>query len=403
MHQLLARLPRQAAPVALGLALCACGGSNVASQLAKPPEFKPKGQTKCSVKASQTKPLIVEWPSADRGALEAQAAKGIVLVRYVGCEMEVLRQCSVGGTYDYVPITLKEDRIRIRNADELYASIPVYAAKFESKLETAGELNVDMSIVGRFEGNKSEIGLAELEGDCSRATHFLSAITVGAFEFTAGATAQVGAGAEVLGSGADVESKAEREMINRDGNRAKCREATGEDESPPDGCGAMLRVEVVPVKRAQGTWAASDLAAPPPGWPASPFAADEPGAADAASGGTGGRQVTAGVTALVGGGVLLALGIGTGIGAVVVDADLDESCGERPCHPEEGGSVNGYYALATTSTISFISGATLGAIGGILLGTAPSSEASDEEPAQNADANLAPAIGPGSVGLSGRF
>ena len=100
---------------------------------------------------------------------------------------------------------------------------------------------------------------------------------------------------------------------------------------------------------------------------------------------------------------MLALGIGTGIGAAVVDADLDETCGERPCHPEEGGSVNGYYALTTTSTISFISGATLGAIGGILLGTAPSGESSEEAPAQDADAALTPAIGPGSVGLSGRF
>jgi hypothetical protein len=41
------------------------------------------------------RPLIVEWPSADRAALEAQASHGLVVVRYEGCEMEVLRQCRV--------------------------------------------------------------------------------------------------------------------------------------------------------------------------------------------------------------------------------------------------------------------------------------------------------------------
>ncbi|MBI4702063.1 MAG: hypothetical protein HY744_13070, partial [Deltaproteobacteria bacterium] len=188
----------RAALALLALALSACGGSNLASTLVKAPEFKPVGQTKCAVRASQSRPLIVEWPSADRAALEAQKNAGIVAVRYLGCEMEVLRRCSAPGKYKYAPVTLKEDHIRIRNADELYASIPVYAAKFEGKLETAGELNVDMSIVGSYEADKGTVKLGELEGSCAGATHFVSAITAGAFEFTAGASAKVGAGAEAL-------------------------------------------------------------------------------------------------------------------------------------------------------------------------------------------------------------
>ena len=52
----------------------------------------------------------------------------------------------------------------ISNADELYAAIPVFAAKFEGKLEAAGELRVDMSIVGTFEAEQPQIKVAELEG-----------------------------------------------------------------------------------------------------------------------------------------------------------------------------------------------------------------------------------------------
>src|SRR5690349_841078 len=51
------------------------------------------GQTKCKVNASSNKPLVVEWPAADRTQVEAGARRGIVAVRYVGCEMELLPAC----------------------------------------------------------------------------------------------------------------------------------------------------------------------------------------------------------------------------------------------------------------------------------------------------------------------
>lgn len=53
------------APLALPIA---CAGGQAASALARPPDFAPPGQTKCSVARSQAKPLIIEWPSADRAA-----------------------------------------------------------------------------------------------------------------------------------------------------------------------------------------------------------------------------------------------------------------------------------------------------------------------------------------------
>src|SRR5512136_494974 len=116
--------------------LASCGGHR------NPPAFDPKGQTKCSIAKSQLRPLIVEWPSADRLDLEALAKQGMVAVRYEGCEMEVLRGCKVDGTYRYSAATRQDDRVHIRDEDGLYANIPVYAAKFEAALKTAGELTV---------------------------------------------------------------------------------------------------------------------------------------------------------------------------------------------------------------------------------------------------------------------
>src|SRR4051794_24492206 len=56
--------------VCLSAVVPACGGHAAAVKL---PTFETPGQSKCSVTSSQSRPLIVEWPSADRGALEAQA------------------------------------------------------------------------------------------------------------------------------------------------------------------------------------------------------------------------------------------------------------------------------------------------------------------------------------------
>jgi hypothetical protein len=246
--------------------LAGCGG-NAASTLAKAPEFDPQGQTKCSINASQSRPLIVEWPSADRGDLEAQARRGMVVVRYTGCEMEVLRHCHTQKTYGYTAFTRKDDRITIRDADELYANVPIGAFKLEGKLAQAGELNVRMTIVGKYEAKDAFVDAGELQGQCAKATHVVVGVTVGAFEFFAGADAEVGAAVGVQSIGAGAKSESRRELLNRDGDRGACEQATTKDPEPPEGCGAFLRLEVMPIRRFE-TKPAAPAAEPHPPKPA---------------------------------------------------------------------------------------------------------------------------------------
>jgi Sulfatase-modifying factor enzyme 1 len=232
------------------VALCACSGHNAASELAKAPAFEPEGQTKCSVRKSPDKPLIVEWPSADRVALEARARRGAVPVRYDGCEMEVLTRCTAPGEYAYAATSKQRDRVHIVDEDELYANLPIGAAKLEGALARAGELNVDMTIVGRYELDPPEVSASQLTGDCSRATHVIVGMTAGAFEFFAGAEATVGAGVMVAGVGAGAKSGAKRETLNQAGDASACDAAKRVDSLPPEGCGALLRVEVAPLSAA---------------------------------------------------------------------------------------------------------------------------------------------------------
>jgi outer membrane protein OmpA-like peptidoglycan-associated protein len=229
------------------LAFPACSGGNLAGNLAKPPEFAPKDQSKCGVTKSQAEPLIVEWPDAARGRLEALLRRGVVAVHYSGCEMEVLGQCSAKGRYSYASFTPKRSNVKMRDADELYANIPAYAVKFEAALQKAGELNVSMMIVGRYEADHAGFRAEELEGNCEGATHIVNALTVGAFDFFAGADASVGAGVSGGDAGAGAKSSSKRETLNQDGDATACANSKRDDKEPPFGCGALIRVEVIPI------------------------------------------------------------------------------------------------------------------------------------------------------------
>ena len=242
-------MPALRAPfLVLALALFAgCAGGNLASRVAQAPKFEPDGETRCGLMKSQAHPLVVEWPSADRLTLENKIREGVVAVRYVGCEMRVLERCTVPAKYTYLGATRSEDKVVIKDEDDLYTNLPLGAAKLEGKLLRSGELTVDMDLVGRYEAEKPSIRADELEGDCDGATHFVYGVAVGAFDFHAGADSAVGGGVSFAGFGASGQSQAERETLKKSGDEAACAKATSADKAPPDGCGALVRLEVVPI------------------------------------------------------------------------------------------------------------------------------------------------------------
>ncbi len=191
------------------------------------------------------RPLLVDWPATDRAALETRLRRGLVVVRYTGCELHVLRSCTAKHGYAYQGITRKQDRVMIRNTDELYANLPLTAVKLETKLAQTGEMSVDMSIVGGFEAAQAPRHLGMLEGACGRATHVVVAAQIGAFEFRTGQKATAGASVEVAAiAGGGARRTASSELLSTDGNARSCDRARSADKAPPEGCGALLRIEL---------------------------------------------------------------------------------------------------------------------------------------------------------------
>jgi formylglycine-generating enzyme required for sulfatase activity len=241
-------------PLRLALLLviaAGCRGRNLASSLAHSPGIDTQGQARCGVMKSQARPLIIEWPSADRGALEGlittrREDAGLVAVRYEGCEMELLARCTVTGSYGYTGLGVKHDDQTFKSADELYAKIPLGAAHLEAELERHGALSLKMTVVGRYEAGRARVDRGELRGDCEQATHVISAASVGAFRLSTEAGAEVAAGGGFYNAQAGVGSSAERGFERSDGDTRRC--SGGDASSPPDGCGALLRLEVEPIR-----------------------------------------------------------------------------------------------------------------------------------------------------------
>lgn len=224
------------------------GCANAASTEAQVPEYTPKDQATAGVAKSPTRPLILEWPAPDRAALEGQLARGVVVVRYGNREMEVLSQCRAAARYRYVPITPKEEDLVFHDSAELDAQMPIHAASLDAKLQQKQQLQVAMTIVGLYQADARVWAPSDLQGACAGATHVVAGLTVGAFEIDADASASQTASAKVLGAGFGAQHDSQREVLHRDGNKQSCAKSDAHDASPPYECGALLRVEVVPIQ-----------------------------------------------------------------------------------------------------------------------------------------------------------
>lgn len=229
------------ARIAVALALVGCGGAHAGAPAT--PEYHPEGQTKAHAAKSALRPLVVEWPATDRAALESRRASGVVVVRYAQGEMELLPGCRSAAHYQFARVTPKEEGLVVRTRDELHAAMPIHSATLEGRLAKHERLDVKLTVVGLFATEPRAWHARDLTGDCARATHVVTELSVGAFEIVASASEGASAGVRVMGASAGASHEGAREVVNRDGRAEAC---TGEG-APPAGCGALLRVELAPL------------------------------------------------------------------------------------------------------------------------------------------------------------
>jgi hypothetical protein len=231
-------------PIAACVLALACGGQ---APQATSGHDSLHERAACKVGETSPRPLVVEWPTELRADLEARAKRGVVVVRYEGCRMQVLEQCKAPGSYRYVAVSPKAENVHITNERELYATLPIGAAGLEGNLRSEGRLDIDMTLVGKWSSDRAAYDPDDLRGACEGATHVLTGLSVGAFTFTSGESNAAGAGFEVASVGLGAKSAASEKSLMHDGDIAACSSATSADSAPPLGCAALIRIDTMPI------------------------------------------------------------------------------------------------------------------------------------------------------------
>jgi uncharacterized protein len=263
------------------LLLCACTAGKPADAVrptaptvaqADPTLASSGGQnvTACT-KPARADLMAVDWTPEMRGDFEVAMKEGLAVVRYDCRSIELVHGCGLPGSYGYIGMTRRDKKIEMNNKDEVAANLPMggiaWLSDVSAKLGRESALAAHYVMVGKRSAARKRAGQDELDGSCDGATHFVRAATVGAFAVATGSKAEIGGSAKILGRGASAGSSSATTIQAQDGDVAACEKSTPDGGSPPDQCGAVLRVELEPLgERLDGAAAELGIAACPPGF-----------------------------------------------------------------------------------------------------------------------------------------
>jgi hypothetical protein len=222
------------------------------------------------------RPFVVEWDATDLASFEAKAARDAVVVRYEGCDLEILHECSDAvvpgklGSYGTPQFTSGTSQsFQIRNEAELYAKLPLGVAQFGGRVSAGEGLDLEYFVTGVALASRPQLYRDELQAypGCEGATHFVWSYNLGAFELSTFelTEAQVEAGAGNVGGG--VHGKKSRAAVGSGGDLESCQT---QDQR---GCRVPIRLVL---REIQGGQAPANVAGSPTGNEAAAAAAGAP-------------------------------------------------------------------------------------------------------------------------------
>jgi uncharacterized protein len=244
--------------VVLALAIASpCCGPGATAQAVRPEDktaHEALGETPvtsssltCSKAPDKGEPLIVDWKTAEQLDLTVTMQKGVAVVAYDCKSIRLLKDCSVKGTYGFtaVPSVLQE-AVQIDDADEVQANLPLGGISLSGEVSRGSSIDIALAYVGKQSALNEAVSKTELAGsECAAATHYVRGATVGAFLMTTGTKGKVRAAADIFGAGAAGESSSTKKKLNSGGDVKACRAVEAGLEKPPEGCGALIRLDLL--------------------------------------------------------------------------------------------------------------------------------------------------------------
>jgi hypothetical protein len=245
--------------------VAACGGGNLANTRQDLVAQTTAGKYRCESSSGDDKPFVVEWDATDSAAFEARASRGVLFVRYQGCDLKVLDRCEGSypaelGTYNQPTFTSGSVQgFDIKNTGELYAQLPLGVASLSGKVEGGQELHLKYWVSGLVQATRDRHYKRALDKfpACHDATHFVSGYTLGAFELAASERSKVSGEAGFKGVGAGGSQAHQASSVAKGGNLASC------ETNTQTACRVPIRLILTRLE--EGAPPAVEAGQPPPG------------------------------------------------------------------------------------------------------------------------------------------
>lgn len=163
---------------------------------------------------------------AARQLAERARADGLIAVRLVDtddgqAQLQIVEGCFVAGRYQYRSMSTIDDKIVIKDEDELKATLPFSYGKFEGSFKQKSGLQIQYRTPGDF---VAPGGPYQLTGTCASATHVVTHLTIGAFVSGSNASMSASGGGNVLGGpGASGGTSSSNEQETSGGNFDSCK------------------------------------------------------------------------------------------------------------------------------------------------------------------------------------
>ncbi len=178
------------------------------------------------------RPFVIEWDATDLASFEAKAKRGTVLVAYEGCELKPMYECSDSanpaafGTYGHPQFTSGTTQgFDVTNEGELYAQLPLGAAKLSARVQKGEKLHLEYFVSGVATSSRDAIYAGDLGSapGCPEVTHFVWAYNLGAFELTTSTESSSAAEASAFGAGIGGSGKNKEAQAGKGGEMASCK------------------------------------------------------------------------------------------------------------------------------------------------------------------------------------
>lgn len=230
--------------IALAIAALLCGCMKVEHEASAVSWAGSLGEAACTAETDTRKLNVLDWSSADRGLLEEKLANGPVVVSFTGCELAIVPGCSIGdGRYRWHPYGRKDERIEVRDLDELRARLPLGATRLVGALQHHGSLSGYLTLIGLW--MLEPPAEPHVGGECAGATHVIVGVHAGAFGLVGGAQHRSGAGWQ--GDDGELAGERRRQVVTLQGDGDPARCVAGDGAAPPPGCKALVRIELAPL------------------------------------------------------------------------------------------------------------------------------------------------------------